>query len=109
MNKRYKKNLEMVDEKRFYPLDEALDILLKQTAPKFDETVDIALRLGVDPKQADQNVRGTVALPHGIGKKIRVAVLWSYFGRRQRHQRQRRIKSFIYSCRSGCSFSGGKS
>ena len=74
MNKRYKKNLEMVDAKRLYPLDEALDVLLKQTAPKFDEAVDIALRLGVDPKQADQNVRGTVALPHGIGKKVRVAV-----------------------------------
>lgn len=74
MNKRYKKNLELVDAKRLYPLDEALDCLLKQTGTKFDETVDVALRLGVDPKQADQNVRGTVALPHGIGKKVRVAV-----------------------------------
>lgn len=71
---RYKKNLERLEQKKNYPLEEALDVLLKQEKTKFDETIDIAIRLGVDPKQADQNVRGTVALPNGTGRSVRVAV-----------------------------------
>lgn len=74
MKKRHQKNLEMVEETKHYPLEEALEFLLKQGSTKFDETVDIAVRLGVDPKQADQNVRGTVVLPNGTGKAVRVAV-----------------------------------
>lgn len=73
MNKRYKKNLGLVDQKKQYALEEALDLLCKQGGCKFDETVDIAIRLSVDPKQADQMVRGTVNLPHGSGKSVRVA------------------------------------
>lgn len=74
MNKKYKKNLGLVDSEKKYPLGEALDVLAKQEGRKFDESIDVAIRLGVDPKQADQMVRGTVALPHGTGKTVRVAV-----------------------------------
>ncbi|MDO8494842.1 MAG: 50S ribosomal protein L1 [Deltaproteobacteria bacterium] len=74
MNKLYKKNLELVDRDKRYLFDDALALLAKQSKRKFDETVDVAIRLGVDPKQADQNIRGTVVLPHGTGKKLKVAV-----------------------------------
>lgn len=72
--KRYKKNLGTVDQEKRYPLEEALDVLAGQEGCKFDETIDIAIRLGVDPKQADQAIRGTVSLPNGTGKSVRVAV-----------------------------------
>jgi large subunit ribosomal protein L1 len=55
-------------ESRSYRLDEALPLVKKLAHAKFDETVEIAIRLGVDPKHADQMVRGTVILPHGLGK-----------------------------------------
>ncbi len=55
-------------------MDEALEILPRLAFARFDETVDVAVRLGVDPKRADQMVRGTVVLPHGLGKEVRVAV-----------------------------------
>lgn len=72
--KRYNESVNLVDRTKFYPLDEAVT-LLKQTAKvKFDETIDLAARLGVDPRHADQNIRGTVALPHGTGKSMRVIV-----------------------------------
>lgn len=72
--KRYKKDREKVDSEKKYPLDEALGILESFGKAKFDETVDIAIRLGVDPKQTEQSVRGACSLPHGIGRKVRVAV-----------------------------------
>src|ERR1700747_2792207 len=62
-------------EKRPYALQEAVPLLQKVKFAKFDETVDLTLRLGVDPKHADQMVRGTVVLPHGLGKTKRVAVI----------------------------------
>jgi large subunit ribosomal protein L1 len=72
--KRYNESANLVDRVKLYSLDEAIT-LLKQTAKvKFDETVDLAARLGVDPRHADQNIRGTVALPHGTGKSMRVVV-----------------------------------
>lgn len=71
--KRYQKNLEKIDRNKLYPLSEAVALLLQMEPAKFDETVDIAIRLGVDPKQPEQNVRGTVRLPHGTGKSVRVA------------------------------------
>lgn len=74
ISKRYKKNLEGWENQKRYPLKEAVGVLSKFGGTKFDETVDIAIRLGVDPKQSDQNVRGTVRLPHGSGKSVRVAV-----------------------------------
>jgi large subunit ribosomal protein L1 len=73
-SKRFKKALEMVDVKKTYPLKEAVGVLAKFPKAKFNETVDLAFRLGVDPKQSDQMVRGTVPLPHGSGKAVRVLV-----------------------------------
>lgn len=73
-SKRYRKALELVDTKKFYGVDEALKLLKQMPATKVDETVDLAVHLGVDPRQSDQMVRGTVVLPHGSGKKVRVLV-----------------------------------
>src|SRR5437879_9449607 len=73
-SKRYKKAAEMVDGKKTYPLKSAVEVLTKFPKAKFNETVDLAFRLGVDPKQSDQMVRGTVPLPHGSGKTVRVLV-----------------------------------
>ncbi len=72
--KRYTAAAQMVDKGRDYKLSEAVDVLKKLPKTKFDETVELDFKLGVDPKQSDQMVRGTVALPHGSGKKVRVAV-----------------------------------
>jgi len=63
-----------VDVVKVYDLEAACQLVSEAAFCKFDETVDIALTLGVDPKKADQNIRGSAALPHGLGKKIRVAV-----------------------------------
>ena len=73
-SKRYRKALEQVDGKKSYPLKSAVEVLAKFPKAKFNETVDLAFRLGVDPKQSDQMVRGTVPLPHGSGKTVRVLV-----------------------------------
>ncbi len=73
-SKRYKKALEAVDTRKLYPLKEAVGVLAKFPKAKFNETIDLAFRLGVDPKQSDQLVRGTVPLPHGSGKTVRVLV-----------------------------------
>jgi large subunit ribosomal protein L1 len=73
-SKRYKKALEQIDGKKAYPLKSAVGVLAKFPKAKFNETVDLAFRLGVDPKQSDQMVRGTVPLPHGSGKVVRVLV-----------------------------------
>jgi len=73
-SKRYKKALELVDVRKTYPLKDAVGILVKFPKAKFNETIELAFRLGVDPKQSDQMVRGTVALPHGSGKTVRVLV-----------------------------------
>jgi large subunit ribosomal protein L1 len=74
-SKRYQKAAARIDRNRRYPLEEAIQTLVGgDGGAKFDETVEIAVRLGVDPRQADQNVRGTVALPHGTGKQVRVLV-----------------------------------
>jgi large subunit ribosomal protein L1 len=59
---------------RRYSIADAIGVALEADAPKFDETVELAVRLGVDPRQADQNVRGTCLLPHGTGKSVRVLV-----------------------------------
>ena len=73
-SKRFKKALEVVDAKKAYPLKEAVGVFAKFPKAKFNETIDLAFRLGVDPKQSDQMVRGTVPLPHGSGKTVRVLV-----------------------------------
>src|SRR5207237_949230 len=63
-----------VDRSKAYPIDEALKLVKETAAAKFDESVDVAVNLGVDPKKSDQTVRGSVVLPAGTGKKVRVAV-----------------------------------
>ncbi len=77
MGHRGKKYLEVknkVDRNKRYPLEEGIKLVLETARAKFDESVDLAIRLGVDPKKADQMVRGTVVLPNGTGKKVRVLV-----------------------------------
>ena len=73
-SKRYRSALEQLDAGKTYELVPALEALLKLPAPKFDETVELALHLAVDPRQSDQMVRGIVQLPHGNGKEVRIIV-----------------------------------
>ena len=73
--KKYNAAAENVDRVKYYSLEEAVPLLKQFGTAKFDETVELSANLGVDPRHADQQVRGTVVLPHGTGKKIRVLVL----------------------------------
>ena len=73
-SKRYSNNFEKINRDKEYSLDEAVELLTSFSPPKFDESIEVAINLGVDPKHADQIVRGTVALPNGIGKDIKVLV-----------------------------------
>jgi len=73
-SKRYKEFREAIDRSKKYPLAEAVKILKEHKAAKFDESVEVAVRLGVNPKHADQMVRATVSLPHGDGRTVRVLV-----------------------------------
>ena len=73
-SRRYIENLDKIDRNKEYALDEAASLLVDCSKAKFDESVEIAINLGVDPKHADQIVRGTVSLPNGIGKDIRILV-----------------------------------
>lgn len=70
--KSFRSAMEKVDRNQRYQLEDSLKLVKETARAKFDETVDLAIRLGVDPRQADQNIRGTVALPHGMGKTVRV-------------------------------------
>ena len=74
LSKRMKKIAEKVDTTRQYAIDEALELLKELSLAKFDESVDVAVNLGVDPRKSDQNVRGSSVLPNGTGKTVRVAV-----------------------------------
>ncbi|MEQ9643392.1 MAG: 50S ribosomal protein L1 [Alphaproteobacteria bacterium] len=74
LTKRSKKASESVDREKQYSIDEALGLVKENASGKFDETVDLTMRLNVDPRHADQMVRGTVQLPNGTGKSVRVAV-----------------------------------
>ena len=96
IGKRTKAALEGIDRKKLYDLAEAVKLVKERAKAKFDETVEIAMNLGVDPRHADQMVRGVVNLPNGTGKNVRVAVFaqgrqgrGSPQGRR-RHRRRRR-------------------
>ncbi len=73
-SKRFKKASENIDRNQVYAVDVAVDILKNNASAKFDETVDLSAHLGIDAKQADQNLRGTISLPHGTGKQVRVVV-----------------------------------
>ena len=74
MGKRYQESAKLVDTNKEYEIKEALELIEKMPKPKFDETVELHVKLGVDSKQADQQVRGTVVLPNGTGKTQRVLV-----------------------------------
>jgi large subunit ribosomal protein L1 len=75
LTKNNQKALEVYDPTKSYPIEEAADLVKKITFTKFDASVDLDIRLGVDPRKADQMVRGVVSLPHGIGKEVKVLVL----------------------------------
>lgn len=72
MGKKHIDSKKRVDKTKQYSLEDAIEMVKQHAHAKFDETVDLAVNLGIDPKKADQMVRGTVVLPHGVGKKIRV-------------------------------------
>jgi large subunit ribosomal protein L1 len=72
--KKYLEVRKKVDPKRLYTVDEALGLIEETKTAKFDETVDVAVKLGIDPRQANQQTRGAIVLPHGLGKNVRVLV-----------------------------------
>ena len=72
--KAYREALSLIDRRTQYSLQEAIDVLKRMPQRKYDETVELAIRLGVDPRHADQQVRVSAVLPHGLGKEVRVAV-----------------------------------
>ena len=74
LTKKQKAQLPTVDREKLYPLDAAIDLVKTNATAKFDETIEVAMNLGVDPRHADQMVRGVVNLPKGTGKTVRVAV-----------------------------------
>ncbi|MBI4607989.1 MAG: 50S ribosomal protein L1 [Candidatus Rokubacteria bacterium] len=84
--KRYASAAALVDRGQSYPVEEAVELVKKAARAKFDETVEMAVRLGVDPKHSDQMVRGAIVLPHGIGKSVRVVVFAK--GEKEREARE---------------------
>ncbi len=72
--KRFKAAAKGLDRNKFYSVEEAVKLVKERAKAKFDETIEMAFNLGIDPKHADQNVRGVISLPHGTGKTVRVAV-----------------------------------
>ena len=73
--KKYLESLKLVDSQRLYDIDEAVELALQTAKAKFDETVELSIKLGVDPRHADQQVRGVVVLPNGTGKKVRILAI----------------------------------
>lgn len=74
MGKNYVESAKLIDKSTLYSSEEAMNLVTKTSKAKFDETIDLAVRLGVDPRHADQQVRGAIILPHGTGKKVKVLV-----------------------------------
>lgn len=74
MGKNYEDSLKLIDKNNVYDPEEALELVVKTAKAKFDETVELHVRLGVDPRHADQQIRGTVLLPNGTGKKVKILV-----------------------------------
>ena len=75
MSKRYLDNIKVIDKLKSYDVSEAVSLLKGMNNAKFDETVEVAINLGVDPKHAEQVIRGTVSLPHGTGKEVKILVI----------------------------------
>ncbi len=84
--KKYAAALALVDREREHTVEDAMEIVTKGASARFDETVEMAIRLGVDPKHSDQMVRGAIVLPHGVGKSVRVLVFAK--GEKEREARQ---------------------
>src|SRR5947208_16920561 len=93
VSKRYDAATAKIAPDKQHSLEEAIGVLKAMPGAKFDESVDLSFRLGVDPKHADQMVRGAVVLPHGIGKTVRVAV----FAKGEKRSEERRVGK---ECRS---------
>jgi large subunit ribosomal protein L1 len=74
-SKRYQEALQLYDRQKLYDPREAVEIVKKMPGTRFDDTIEVAFRLGVDPRKADQMIRGTLSLPHGTGKEVRVLVI----------------------------------
>ncbi|HEX4157060.1 MAG TPA: 50S ribosomal protein L1, partial [Rhizomicrobium sp.] len=74
LTKRFNKAVEGIDSAKSYQIEEAVKLVKARATAKFDETIEVAINLGVDPRHADQMVRGVVSLPNGTGRKLRVAV-----------------------------------
>ena len=74
VGKKYADSLKLIDKSKLYDTDEALNLVCQTSKAKFDETIEVHIRLGVDSRHADQQVRGAIVLPHGTGKKVRVLV-----------------------------------
>ena len=88
LTKKKKQLLELVNPENTYSLDEAMTIFQTVKSAKFDESIDIALRLGIDAGKSDQNVRGAITLPHSLGKAVSVAVL-------QMEIRQKKLQKLV--------------
>jgi len=73
--KNYRASKELIGDKEFFTIDEAMSLLVKTSKTKFDESCEVHMKLGIDPKQADQLVRGTLSMPHGTGKTVRVIAI----------------------------------
>ena len=73
--KKYLESLKLVDAQKLYDTEEAVELVLQTAKAKFDETVELSIKLGVDPRHADQQVRGVVVLPNGTGKKVRILAI----------------------------------
>jgi len=92
---KYLRGVELIDREKKYDLEEALEILSKASFAKFDETVEVSIKLGVDPKYPDQQVRGSVLLPHGTGKETKIIVFAK--GEKEKEARE-----------AGADFAGGE-
>ena len=73
--KKYVDSVKLLDRNKFYDIDEAFDVCVRTAKAKFDETIEVNVKLGVDSRHADQQVRGAIVLPHGVGKKVRVLAI----------------------------------
>ena len=93
--KNYLQKIEKFDRQKSYPINEAITLLKDTATTKFDETAEVSIRLGIDPRKADQMVRGTVLLPHGLGKEVKVLV----FAKGEKEQEAKD---------SGADFAGGE-
>ena len=75
LSKRYSAAAEKIDKNKSYDLSEAVNLVKEVATAKYNETVELVVRLGLDQRKADQNIRGSVSLPHGLGKDVKVAVI----------------------------------